>query len=98
MINILNSNQSKRLYATELKVIDEYTVRVIATNLETLENVTEIFVVRDRVIFPELLDELPRVLKDYEYNNDYLVRGVTLRTVIEDVINYIKADYTPVIY
>lgn len=89
---------TKHLYTTEFTVIAEYTVEVIAINTRSFEKVTEVFVVRDRVIFPELLDELPRVLKDYEYNNDYLVRGVTLRTVIEDVINYIKADYTPVTY
>ena len=89
---------TKNLYTTEFSDIAEYTVEVIAINTRSFEKVTEVFVVRDRVIFPELLDELPRVLKDYEYNNDYLVRGVTLRTVIEDVINYIKADYTPVTY
>lgn len=98
MINILNSDQFKRLYATELKVIAEYTVRVIATNLVTLENVTEVFVVRDRVIFPELLEELPFALLNYEYNNNYLAQQVTLRNVVQNVIDSIRRDYTPVTY
>jgi hypothetical protein len=98
MINILNSNQFKRLYETEIKVLPKYTLEVSAINTETFEKVTEVFVVRDRVIFPEMLEELPFVLLNYEYNNNYLARLVTLRNVVQNVIDRIRNDYTPVTY
>lgn len=91
---MIHINKRKRLYETEFTVIAEYTMSVTTINTKTSEKIIEVFVIRDRCIFPDVLWLLPVELERFEYREN----GPTLRETVQALIDCITSDYTPVTY